>query len=392
MTILRMTDLDLNNKRVMIREDLNVPMKEGAITNKERILRALPTIQNALKANARVIILSHLGRPTEGEYDEQFSMAPVAKALSELLGQEIKLEKDWLNGVDVEPGQAVLCENVRFNKGEKKNNEELAKKIASQCDIYVMDAFATAHRAQATTYGAVEFAPVACAGPLLMQEVDALTNALTDPKHPLMAIVGGAKVSTKFEVLNVLSDKVDCLIVGGGIANTFLAAQGYEVGQSLYEQDWVIEAKKLLAKEKTGGAKILLPSDVVVAKELSDHAKTEIKPLNEVAHDDAIFDIGPDTIKEYVDIIQQMKTIVWNGPVGVFENKLFAEGTKQVGLAIAATPAFSVAGGGDTIAALEEFGIRDKMSYVSTAGGAFLEWLEGKELPALEILKKCGNK
>src|SRR3989339_698950 len=314
MTILRMTDLNLTNKRVMIREDLNVPMKDGVITNQERILRSLPTIQLALKKQARVIILSHLGRPNEGEYAAEFSMAPIAKSLSQLLGQEVKLEKNWLNGsndggINVEPGQAVLCENVRFNKGEKKNNEELAKKIAALCDVYVMDAFATAHRAEATTYGAVKFAPVACAGPLLMEEVDALTNALTNSKHPLMAIVGGAKVSTKFEVLNALSDKVDCLIVGGGIANTFLKAQGYDVGKSLYEQDWVPEAKKLLVKEKTGGAKILLPSDVVVAKELSDHATAEIKKVDALAQDDAIFDIGPETIKEYVNVISQMKTI-----------------------------------------------------------------------------------
>jgi len=389
MTILKMTDLDLANKRVMIREDLNVPMKEGVITNNERILRAVPTLKKAVEAKAKVIVLSHLGRPTEGEYDEQFSMAPIAKALSELLNQDVKLIKNWLEGIEVEAGQVVLCDNVRFNKGEKKNDPELAKKIASLCDIYVMDAFATSHRAQATTYGALEFSKVACAGPLLIQEVDALSKALTNPERPLMAIVGGAKVSTKFQVLDALSKKVDYLIVGGGIANTFLAATGVNIGKSLYEAEWIDEAKKLLDKES--GAKILLPEDVVVATELSDSAHAEIKAADAVSSDEAIYDIGPKTIATYSAKIAETKTIVWNGPVGVFENKLFAKGTEEIGKAIANSHAFSVAGGGDTLAALADFGIRDKISYVSTAGGAFLEWLEGKKLPAIEILEKRGE-
>jgi phosphoglycerate kinase len=389
MTILKMTDLDLTNKRVMIREDLNVPMKDGKITNNERILRALPTIEKAVAEKAKVIVLSHLGRPTEGEYDEQFSMAPIAKALSDLLHQDVKLIKDWLQGFEVDAGQVVLCENVRFNKGEKKNDTELAKKIASLCDIYVMDAFATSHRAQATTYGALEYAKVACAGPLLMQEVDALSKALTNPERPLMAIVGGAKVSTKFQVLDALSNKVDYLIVGGGIANTFLAATGADVGTSLYEADWIDEAKRLLEKEN--GAKILLPEDVVVATELSESAHAKIKDVDAVESNEAIYDIGPKTIANYIAKIAETKTIVWNGPVGVFENKLFAKGTEEIGKAIANSHAFSVAGGGDTLAALAEFGIRDKISYVSTAGGAFLEWLEGKKLPAIKILEKRGK-
>jgi len=390
MTIIKMTDLDLTNKRVMIREDLNVPMKDGKITNNERIERALPTIQKALEAKAKVIVLSHLGRPVEGEYDEQFSMAPIAKKLSELLKQDVKLIKDWLKGdFDVEPGQVVLCENVRFNKGEKKNDSALAKKIASLCDIYVMDAFATSHRAQATTYGALDYSKVACAGPLLIQEVDALSKALTNPERPLMAIVGGSKVSTKFEVLDALSKKVDYLIVGGGIANTFLAATGANVGKSLYEAEWIDEAKKLLDQEKS--AKILLPEDVVVATELSESAHAQIKSVDAVESNEAIYDIGPKTIATYSAKIAETKTIVWNGPVGVFENKLFAKGTEEIGNAIANSQAFSVAGGGDTLAALAQFGIRDKMSYVSTAGGAFLEWLEGKELPAIEILEKRGK-
>lgn len=390
MTILKMTDLDLSNKRVMIREDLNVPMKAGVITNNERIVRALPTIQNAVKAKAKVIVLSHLGRPVEGQYDEQFSMAPVANMLSELLKQEVTLVKDWLDGdFEIESGQVVLCENVRFNKGEKKNDSELAKKIANLCDIYVMDAFATSHRAQATTYGALEYSKVACAGPLLMQEIDALSKALTNPERPLMAIVGGAKVSTKFQVLDALSKKVDYLIVGGGIANTFLAATGVNVGKSLYEAEWIDEAKKLLNNEK--GAKILLPEDVVVATELSESAHAQTKNTDAVESGEAIYDIGPKTIAIYSAKITETKTIVWNGPVGVFENKLFAKGTEAVGKAIADSHAFSVAGGGDTLAALAQFNIRDKISYVSTAGGAFLEWLEGKKLPAIEILEKRGE-
>ena len=391
MPILQMTDIDLADKRVMIREDLNVPMKDGIITNKERILRALPTIKKAVDARAKTIVLSHLGRPTEGEYDEQFSMVPIAKALTELLGQEVKVVKDWLDGVEIESGQVVLCENVRFNKGEKKNDSELAKKIANLCDIYVMDAFATAHRAQATTYGVLEYAKVACAGPLLMQEINALTKAVSNPERPLMAIVGGSKVSTKVQVLDALSKKVDFLIVGGGIANTFIAAKGFNVGKSLYEADWVNEAKRLLDREEQGGAKILLPEDVIVAKELTDTTGAVAKSIDAVADDEAIFDIGSKTIVAYVAEISKMKTIVWNGPVGVFENELFARGTKAVGEAIASSQVFSVAGGGDTLAALDQFGIMDKISYVSTAGGAFLEWLEGKKLPAVEILEKRGE-
>jgi phosphoglycerate kinase len=391
MTILQMNDLDLANKRVMIREDLNVPMKGGSVTNKERILRALPTIQHALSKRAKTIVLSHLGRPVEGEYDEQFSMAPIAKILSKLLKQEVKIIKNWLDGIEVEAGQVVLCENVRFNQGEKKNDSELAKKIAALCDIYVMDAFATSHRAQATTYGALEYAKTACAGPLLMQEMNALSKALTHPKRPLMAVVGGSKVSTKFQVLNALSDKVDQLIVGGGIANTFLAAAGINVGQSLYEADQVNHAKQLLEKASVGGAKILLPEDVVVAKELSETANALTKEVNQISSSDAVYDVGPKTTARYVAHIVQANTIVWNGPIGVFENKLFAKGTKTLGEAIANSRAFSVAGGGDTLAALDDFNIMDKISYVSTAGGAFLEWLEDKKLPAIVMLEKRGE-
>ncbi len=385
---LKMTDLDLGNKRVLIREDLNVPMDKGVITNDERLQRVLPTIRLAVDAGARVILMSHLGRPQEGSFDEQFSLAPVAKRLSELLGQSVTLESDYLAGVDVKPGSVVLLENVRFNIGEKKNDAALSKQLAGLCDIFVMDAFATAHRAQASTSGIVEFAPISCAGPLLDAELTALSQAFDNPKRPLAAIVGGSKVSTKIALLDSLVDKVDLLIVGGGIANTFLKAQGYNVGKSLYEPDWVEKAKALLEKAQQKGVSIPLPVDVVVAKELSAEAVAEARDLDQVGDDEAIFDVGPKTQASYQALFAETGTIVWNGPVGVFEIESFSGGTKALGEAIAASQAYSLAGGGDTLAALAKFGISDKISYISTGGGAFLAFLEGEALPAVSALEK----
>ena len=386
--VVRMNDLDLAGKRVLIREDLNVPVKDGVVTSDARIRASLPTIQAAQAAGARVLVASHLGRPEEGVYNEEFSLAPVAARLSELLGRKVRLERDWLDGVTAEPGEVVMLENVRFNKGEKKNKDELAKQMAALCDVYVMDAFATAHRAEASTNGVARFAPVACAGPLLTNELDALEKALHAPGRPLIAIVGGSKVSTKLTVLENLLGKVDKLIVGGGIANTFLAAAGLPIGKSLYEQDMVDIARSLLERSRADGAeKIPLPTDVVVATEFSAAAEADVKPVEKVSSDEMILDIGPDTAEHYAALVGTAATIVWNGPVGVFEFDQFAEGTRVIAQAVARSAAFSIAGGGDTIAAIEKFGLGADISYISTAGGAFLEFLEGKKLPAVEVLE-----
>jgi phosphoglycerate kinase len=388
MSFKRLTDLDLAGKRVLIRADLNVPVKEGKVTSDVRLRASVPTVEHCLKAGASVILMSHLGRPTEGEYAEEFSMKPVAERLSELLDRSVRLEKDWLNGVDVAAGELVLAENVRFNKGEKKDNEDLAKKMAALCDVYVMDAFGTAHRAEASTHGVGRFAPVAVAGFLLAAELDALGKALKNPEHPLLAIVGGSKVSGKLEVLDSLSNLVNQLIVGGGIANTFIAAAGYPVGKSLYEADLIPEAKRLMEQAKSRGGEIPVPTDVVTAKEFSESAAATVKKVADVAEDDLILDIGPETAARYADIIKAAGTIVWNGPVGVFEIEQFSAGTKTVALAIAEAKGFSIAGGGDTLAAIDKYGIQDKVSYTSTGGGAFLEFLEGKKLPAVAMLEE----
>ncbi len=385
--VVRMTDLDLKGKRVLIREDLNVPVKNGVVTSDARIRASLPTIQAARDAGARVLVMSHLGRPDEGVYAEEFSLAPVATRLSELLGTPVRFVKDWIDGVTAEPGEVVLLENVRFNKGEKKNNDELAKKMAALCDIYVMDAFATAHRAEASTHGVGRFAPKAAAGILLVNELEALEKALGSPRRPLIAIVGGSKVSTKLTVLENLLTKVDKLIVGGGIANTFLAAAGLPIGKSLHEPEMVDIAKGLLEQAKAGAAEIPLPTDVVVAKEFAASAEADVKPATEVATDEMILDIGPDTSERFAAALKGAGTIVWNGPVGVFEFDQFGEGTRAIALAVAHSPAFSMAGGGDTIAAIEKYGVAADISYISTAGGAFLEFLEGKKLPAVEMLE-----
>ncbi|WP_293265606.1 phosphoglycerate kinase [Neptunomonas sp.] len=383
MSVLKMTDLGLNGKRVLIREDLNVPVKDGQVTSDARIRASLPTIEFALKAGAKVMVMSHLGRPTEGEYDEKYSLAPVAEHLSKLLSRPVPLVKDWLDGsFEVAEGELVLLENVRFNAGEKKDNESLSQKMAALCDIYVMDAFGTAHRAQASTHGVARFAEVACAGPLLANELDALGKALKQPKPPLVAIVGGSKVSTKLEVLNSLSDKVDQLIVGGGIANTFLAAAGKPVGKSLCEHDLIPVAQELMKK-----VKIPLPIDVVVATEFSETATATVKSVDDVAEDDMILDIGPASAKALASMLKDAGTIIWNGPVGVFEFDQFAGGTKTLSLAIAESAGFSIAGGGDTLAAVDKYEIADKVSYISTGGGAFLEFVEGKVLPAVAILE-----
>ena len=383
-----MIDLDLSGKRVLIRQDLNVPIKDGAVTSDIRIRASLPTIKKALEAGAAVILLSHLGRPLEGEYDEQFSLAPVATRLSELLGQPVRLRKDWLDGVDVEPGEVVLCENVRFNIGEKSNAVELGQKMATLCDVFVMDAFGTAHRAQASTHRVAEFAEIACSGPLLANELDALGRALEHPKNPLIAIVGGSKVSSKLTVLESLSTKVDQLIVGGGIANTFIAAAGFSVGKSLYEEDLIPEAKKLMAQAQEKGIEIPVPVDVVCAKEFSDDAEAFVRKVTDVEADDLILDIGPETAAHYAELLKTAGTIVWNGPVGVFEIEQFSKGTEVMAFAIAEGDAFSIAGGGDTLAAIDKYGIADQVSYTSTGGGAFLEFLEGKVLPAVAMLEK----
>jgi len=392
MSIIKMTDLDLSGKRVLIREDLNVPVKDGKVTSDKRIRASMPTIEHAMKAGAQVMLMSHLGRPTEGEPADEFSMQPVADYLSDALGKDVKLVKDYLgNAPQLNNGDVVLLENVRFNPGEKKNDEALSKQYAALCDIYVMDAFGTAHRAQASTHGAGQFAPVACAGPLLAGELDALGKALDNPKRPMAAIVGGSKVSTKLTVLDALSKIVDQLIPGGGIANTFIAASGFNVGKSLYEEDLVPGAKRLMEAAKAKGGEIPVPTDVVVGKEFSESAQATVKKVEEVEDDDMIFDIGPETAARFAKMMESAGTVVWNGPVGVFEFDQFGEGTKVLGVAIADSNAFSIAGGGDTLAAVDKYGISDKVSYISTGGGAFLEFLEGKELPAVTMLEKRAN-
>jgi phosphoglycerate kinase len=385
-----MADVYLSGKRVLIREDLNVPIANGTISSDARIRAALPSIQQALDANAAVMLVSHLGRPTEGEPDPEFSLRPVADRLSELLEVEVTLITDWIDGVDVEPGNVVLLENVRFLVGEKACDETLSRKMAALCDVFVMDAFGTAHRAQASTCGIAEYAPIACAGPLLVAELGALGKALTDPARPLVAIVGGSKVSTKLTVLDALAEIVDCLIVGGGIANTFIAAAGHGVGKSLYEPDMLDIARGLL-QEKKGRATIPLPSDVVTADEFSPTASATQKVVEAVSADELILDIGRDTAEQFGRILADAGTIIWNGPVGVFEFDQFGDGTRRVAEAVANSDAFSVAGGGDTLAAIDKFGVADRISYISTGGGAFLEFVEGKKLPAVEMLERRGQ-
>ncbi len=385
MNVLKMTDLDLAGKRVLIREDLNVPVKDGKVTSDARIRASLPTIKHALQAGAKVIVMSHLGRPKEGlswQEQEEFSMAPVADHLSGLLGKPVRLERDWLNGVDVAEGEVVVVENVRFNTGEKANDDALSQQMAKLCDVYVMDAFGTAHRAQASTHGVGKFAPIACAGPLLAGELDALEKALSEPARPMVAIVGGSKVSTKLTVLESLSGVVDQLIVGGGIANTFLAAAGHPVGKSLCEHDLIADAKALMAKTN-----VPIPTDVVVAKEFNESAEATIKAAGDVAEDDMILDIGPDSAAALADMLKTARTIIWNGPVGVFEIDQFGHGTEVLSRAIADSDGFSIAGGGDTLAAVDKYGIEQQVSYISTGGGAFLEYVEGKKLPAVAMLE-----
>ena len=383
MNVRKMTDLDLAGKRVLIREDLNVPVKHGRVTSDARIRACLPTIQAALDAGAKVLLMSHLGRPTEGEPAEEFSLAPVAEHLGELLGRPVRLVTAYLEDeVEVADGEVVLLENVRFNPGEKKDDEALARRYAALCDVYVMDAFGTAHRAQASTHGVARFAPLACAGPLLAAELDALEKALATPARPMAAIVGGSKVSTKLEVLNALSERCDQLIVGGGIANTFIAAAGHNVGKSLHEADLIDQAKALMAK-----VEIPLPSDVVVATEFSESAEAVVKPVDQVADNEMILDIGPESAARLAALLKDAGTILWNGPVGVFEIDQFGRGTEVIARAIAESPAFSIAGGGDTLAAIDKYGIAERVSYISTGGGAFLEYVEGKTLPAVAALE-----
>ena len=386
--LIEMHDLSLSGQRVLIRQDLNVPIHDGKITNDARIRASLPTLQYALKQGAAVMVMSHLGRPVEGEYDESLSLAPVAAALTAALGVQVNLVRDWIEHIDIQPGQIVLCENVRFLDGEKKSAPELSRKMAALCDVFVMDAFGTAHRAQASTYGVAEFAPIACAGPLLSAELHALAQALETPAHPMVAIVGGSKVSTKLALLEQLINKVDQLVIGGGIANTFIAAAGYPIGQSLYEEDLLDVAKKLIQKAQATGTQIPIPTDVVCAKSFSKQAEAEIKSIDAVADDDLILDIGPESCQQIAAIMKRAGTIVWNGPLGVFEFDNFAQGTQTLSYAIADSDAFSIAGGGDTVAAIDKFNIANKISYISTGGGAFLEFLEGKVLPAVEILQQ----
>jgi len=388
MKLERMTDTDLRNKRVLIREDLNVPVQEGVVTSDARIRASLATIRYALDQHARVFVISHLGRPQEGEADPALTLAPVAARLSELLGKPVPLRKNWIDGVDCAPGSAVLCENVRFLKGEKKDDEQLARRMAALCDVFVMDAFGTAHRAEASTHGVALFAPVACAGPLLVGELEALERALKDPARPLVAIVGGSKVSTKLMVLESLLDKVDQLIVGGGIANTFLAAAGVNVGRSLCEMEMLDVARRLMDKARARDARIPLPTDVVVGREFAATAHADVRPVAEVRRDEMILDIGPDTADRCSALLQAAGTIIWNGPVGVFEFEQFGEGTRTIASGVARSKAFSLAGGGDTLAAIEKYGVEDGISYISTGGGAFLEFVEGKTLPAVAVLEQ----
>ena len=382
-----MTSLDLKGKRVLIREDLNVPLQDGSVSSDARIRAAVPTLQAALAAKARVLVMSHLGRPVEGKFSEESSLAPVAKRLAQLLGVPVPLKRDWLEGVEVGPGEIVLLENVRFNVGEKADSDELAKRMAALCDVYVMDAFGTAHRAEASTHGVAKYATIACAGPLLVSELSALETALEKPARPLLAIVAGSKVSTKLTVLESLLEKVDQLIVGGGITNTFLAALGRNVGKSLYEPNMLDICKRLLEQSKKRGIVIAMPTDVVVAKQFSAQAEADVKAVDAVCADEMILDIGPDSAEAMSKLVAAAGTILWNGPVGVFEFEQFGEGTRTLATAIAHSKAFSLAGGGDTLAAIEKYGIEDSISYISTGGGAFLEFVEGKKLPAVDILE-----
>ncbi len=387
MTILRMTDLDLAGKRVLIREDLNVPIANGAVSSDARIRAALPTLARAAAQGARVMVLSHLGRPQEGKVSDEDSLAPVATRLAELLGRPVAFERDWLDGIECAPGQVVLCENVRFNRGEKGDDESLARRMAALCDVFVMDAFGTAHRAEASTHGVARFAPIACAGPLLVSELEALTCALERPARPLVAIVAGSKVSTKLTILESLLARVDRLIVGGGIANTFLAATGVAVGRSLHEPDMLDLARSLLQRARARSVDIPLPTDVVVGRQFSATAHADVRPIHEIGNEELILDIGPDTAERFATLLEAAGTILWNGPVGVFEFDQFGEGTRVIAEAIARSSAFSLAGGGDTLAAIEKYGVADGISYISTGGGAFLEFVEGRQLPAVAVLE-----
>ena len=384
---LKITDVDLKNKRVLIRDDLNTPLKKGEISSEARIEAALPSIKLALESNAAVMIMSHLGRPTEGEFEEKFSLAPVAKKLSDALNREVPLIRHWIDGVKIKPGQIVLFENTRFNVGEKENDDKLAQKMAALCDVYVNDAFATAHRKEVSTYGVAKYAPVACAGILMSRELDALSQVMKNPKRPLVAIIGGAKVSTKLALLNSIAQMVDYLIVGGGIANTFLAAAGHPVGKSLYEDDLLDKAEQLATMAEALGVHIPLPTDVVVATSLSPKAEAYIQPVDQVDDDEKILDIGPDTCEAFGEIVRKARTILWNGPLGAFEIDQFSKGTEYLARLIAESSAYSVAGGGDTIAAIEKYGLAEKISYISTGGGAFLTYLEGATLPAVAALE-----
>ena len=386
--MLRMSDVDLKGRRVLIRQDLNAPVRDGAVSNDARIRASLPTIKQALASDASVLLMSHLGRPAEGRVDPAFSLAPIANRLSELLGRPVPLHRDWLSGVELEPGEVGLGENVRFNLGETANDDGLAKQMAALCDVFVMDAFGTAHRAQASTQGVARFAPIACAGPLLSNELDALGQALENPARPLLALVGGAKVSTKLTALERLAEQVDQIIVGGGIANTFIAAAGYPVGASLYEPDLVAKALELANRVAARGGHIPVPEDVVVSRELSATATATVKPTSAISQSDMVLDIGPKTTERLTRLIGTANTIVWNGPVGVFEHDQFGQGTAAIARAIAESEAFSIAGGGETLAAIDKYGITKQISYVSTGGGAFLEFLEGKKLPAVEVLEQ----
>ena len=388
MPIIKMSDLTLKDQRVLIREDLNVPLKNGEITSDLRIRAAIPTIKAALKAGAKVMIMSHLGRPTEGTFDPQFSLAPVAQRLSELLKQDVPLISRWQNGVNMDEASVVLLENVRFAEGEMANSVELSKKMAKLCDVFVMDAFATSHRKESSTCGIIKYAPIACAGPLLVNELDMLAKVLDKPKHPVVAIVGGSKVSTKLALLESLVQKVDFLIIGGGIANTFIAAEGHNVGRSLYEPDFLDEAERLISVAKQRGAEIPIPTDVIVGEKMSDECESEVRLISQVDDHERIYDIGPDTAKEFAAIIQKAKTILWNGPVGAFEIKQYSNGTQAIAHAVADSAGFSVAGGGDTLAAIEAYNVSDKIDYISTGGGAFLSFIEGKKLPAIAALEE----
>ena len=389
MSVIKMTDLDLAGKRVLIRQDLNVPIKDGKVSSDKRIRASLPSLELLVKAGAKIMVMSHLGRPTEGSPEAEFSLAPVASHMAGLLGQDVNLVTDYLDKApELENGQVVLLENVRFNKGEKANDEALSKQYAALCDVYIMDAFGTAHRAQASTHGAGQFAPTAAAGPLLAGELEALGKALDNPARPMVALVGGAKVSTKLTVLDSLSKVVDQLIVGGGIANTFIAAEGHNVGKSLYEEDLVETARELKATAQKNGGDIPVPTDVICGKEFSETAEATTMNVEDVADDDMIFDIGPKSITKLCEVIKNAGTIVWNGPVGVFEFDQFGSGTKEISMAIAESDAFSVAGGGDTLAAVDKYDIADKVSYISTGGGSFLEFLEGKKLPVVAMLEE----